>query len=297
MIKVEGTRIARMILDHVKSDVEKFTKEKKVSPPQLVVFSVSPDEATMSFLRSKQKAVEYIGGTFKLLRFSKNIRFEDLAKKLNEINQDVQSHAIIIQQPLPASLGTMTIFDFVSPEKEIEAYKAKPLFESPVALSVLTILKSMFVPDAMTDYEILKLDLEKDPGVLKNIMRKKKIVLVGRGKTAGKPIADVLSRLHMPFVNINSNTVTPEQFINESDIIISAVGKPVIHAANIKEGAALISVGLRSEEGKWVGDYRQSEITEKSMAYTPTPGGVGPVTVAYLVSNLVKAWKMQNNIA
>lgn len=296
MIKVEGTRIARMILDHVKSDVANITKEKKIAPPQLVVFSVSPDDATMSFLRSKQKAVEYIGGTFKLLRFSKNIRFEDLAKKLNEINQDAQSHAIIIQQPLPASLGTMTIFDFVSPEKEIEAYKAKPFFESPVALSVLTILKSMFVPDAMSDYDILKLDLEKDPGILKNIMRKKKIVLVGRGKTAGKPIADVLSRLHMPFVNINSNTVTPEQFINESDIIISAVGKPVIHAAHIKEGAALISVGLRSEEGKWIGDYRQNEIAEKSMAYTPTPGGVGPVTVAYLVSNLVKAWKMQNNI-
>jgi methylenetetrahydrofolate dehydrogenase (NADP+)/methenyltetrahydrofolate cyclohydrolase len=191
----------------------------------------------------------------------------------------------------------MTIFDFVSPEKEIEAYKAKPLFESPVALSVLTILKAMFIPDAAEDYEILKLDLDKDPGILKNIMRRKKIVLIGRGKTAGKPIADVLSRLHMPFVNINSKTVNPEQFIKESDVVISAVGKPVIESMNIKEGAALISVGLRSEEGQWIGDYRQNEIAEKSMAFTPTPGGVGPVTVAYLVSNTIKAWKMQNRLA
>lgn len=114
---------------------------------------------------------------------------------------------------------------------------------------------------------------------------------------AGKPIADVLSRLHMPFVNINSKTVNPEQFIKESDVVISAVGKPVIESMNIKEGAALISVGLRSEEGQWIGDYRQNEIAEKSMAFTPTPGGVGPVTVAYLVSNTIKAWKMQNRLA
>jgi len=296
MIKIEGTHISRMILDRIKADVSKLTKGKKVVPPQLVVFSVSPDDATLSFLKSKQKAVEYIGGSFKLLRFSKNIRFEELAKKLSEINQDSLSHAIIIQQPLPAALSTMTIFDFVSPEKEIEAYKAKPLFESPVALSVLTILKAMFIPDALTDYEILKLDLEKDPAILKAIMRKKKIVLVGRGQTAGKPIADVLSRLHMPFVNINSKTVNPEQFISEADIVISAVGKPVIHEAHVKEGAALISVGLRSENGKWLGDYNFEQIKDKSLAYTPTPGGVGPVTVAYLVSNMIKAWKMQNNL-
>ncbi len=297
MIKIDGGQIARMILDQAKADVAKIVAAKKIAPPQLVIFSVSPDDVTLSFLRSKQKAVEYVGGNFKLLRFSKNIRFEDLAKKLNEINQDPQSNAIVIQHPLPASLSTMTIFDFVSPEKEIEAYKAKPLFESPVALSVLTILKGMFVPNALTDYKILWMDVDKDAAVLKNIMRKKKLVLVGRGKTAGKPIAEVLSRLHIPFVNINSNTVSPEQFIEEADVVISAVGKPVIHSAHIKDGAALISVGLRSEDNKWVGDYQQNEIKDKSLAYTPTPGGVGPVTVAYIVSNLVKAWKMQNNIA
>jgi methylenetetrahydrofolate dehydrogenase (NADP+)/methenyltetrahydrofolate cyclohydrolase len=297
MIKIDGGKIARMILDQAKSDVAEIVATKKIAPPQLVIFSVSPDEVTLSFLRSKQKAVEHVGGTFKLLRFSKNIRFEDLAKKLNEINQDPQSNAIVIQHPLPASLSTMTIFDFVSPEKEIEAYKAKPLFESPVALSVLTILKGMFVPNALTDYKILWMDVDKDAAVLKNIMRKKKLVLVGRGKTAGKPIAEVLSRLHIPFVNINSNTVSPEQFLQEADVVISAVGKPVIHSAHIKEGAALISVGLRSEENKWVGDYQQNEIKDKSLAFTPTPGGVGPVTVAYIVSNLVKAWKMQNGLA
>lgn len=296
MMKIEGTRIARMILDHVKSDVAHIVKDKKIAPPQLVVFSVSPDEATLSFLRSKQKAIEYIGGSFKLLRFSRNIRFEDLANKLSEITQDPASHAIIIQQPLPASLSTMTIFDFVSHEKEIEGYKLKSPFTSPVALSIITILKTMFVPDAIKSYDILKLDLAKDASTLKSTLRRRKIVLVGRGKTAGKPIADMLSALHIPFMIINSKTMHPEQFISEADVIISAVGKPVIDAQHVKQGAALISVGLRSEEGKWIGDYRQTDIAHKALAFTPTPGGVGPVTVAYLISNVVDAWKLQNKI-
>lgn len=294
MIEVQGKHIARIILDQLKSDVKDNVKKEKIPPPQLVIFSVNPDESTLSFLRSKQKAVEYIGGTFKILRFSKNIRFEELANKLSEIAQDPQSNAIIIQQPLPASLSTMTIFDFVPHEKEIEGYKAKTLFENPLALGVLTILKTVYQPETIKDYKMLKVDIEKDAPMLKNVMRKKKLVLIGRGKTGGKPIAELFSRLHIPFVNINSKTVTPEQFLKEADIIISAVGKSVIKAEHVKPGAVLISAGLRFEEGHWIGDYNQEEIQDKTLAYTPTPGGVGPLTVASLVSNLVKAWKLQN---
>jgi len=297
MTKISGKEIARMVLDHLKQEVSIYKKEKQIPAPQLVVFSVNPDENTLSFLRSKQKAVEYIGGSFKLLRFGKNLRFEELANKLNEIVQNPHSNAVIIQQPLPASLTTMTIFNFVTQEKEIEGYKAKPFFENPLALAVLTILKVIFQPDALQNFDKLKINVEKDATFLKSIMRKKKLVLIGRGKTGGKPVADLFAKLHVPFVNINSKTIAPEQFFKEADIIISAVGKPVIKSEDVKPGVVLISIGLRSEEGHWSGDYIENEIKDKALAYTPTPGGVGPITVAFLVSNLVEAWKIQNDLA
>ncbi len=295
---LKGKTIAQTILDEIKSDVTIYRKKNKdAPPPQLVVFSINPDEATLAFLRNKKKAVEYIGGTFKLLRFGKNQRFEELANKLSEIAQDASNHAIIIQQPLPASLSTMTIFDFVPLEKEIEGYKLKTPFENPLSLAVLTMLKATYQPEAQKDYASVFVDLKKDATTLKNLLRKKKIVLIGRGRTGGRPTAEMLLKLHIPFVNLNSKTVSPEQFLREADIIISAVGKPVIESSFVRDGAVLISVGLRPDGASWAGDYIDAEVQGKVLAFTPTPGGVGPVTVAYLVSNLVAAWKMQCDAA
>ena len=119
----------------------------------------------------------------------------------------------------------------------------------------------------------------------------RKIVVIGRGETAGKPIAEALIKRGYDISVVHSQTPNPDEIIKTADIVISCVGRPhVVRRHNIKKETILISVGLsRDSEGKLHGDYEEDEIEDIASFYTPTPGGVGPVNVACLMANLVKA--------
>ena len=121
-------------------------------------------------------------------------------------------------------------------------------------------------------------------------MDNKKIVVIGRGETAGKPIASALARRQCTVSVIHSETPHPKDSTKTADILISCVGKRVVTADSIKPGVILISVGLsRAEDGLLHGDYDEEEIKDIARFYTPTPGGVGPVNVACLMQNLYEA--------
>jgi len=122
-------------------------------------------------------------------------------------------------------------------------------------------------------------------------LKSKHIVILGKGETAGKPIAEMFTDKKIAFLQCHSQTTNMHEFTQEADIIISCVGKQrVVIKDMIKEGAVLIGVGIeRDQKGKLHGDYDEEEIQEKASFYTPTPGGIGPINVAYLMSNLVTA--------
>ena len=124
-----------------------------------------------------------------------------------------------------------------------------------------------------------------------NWLCQKSILILGRGETAGKPIAEALIKKGSRVTIVHSHTPNSDDVTRVADIVISCVGKPnVVRRDNIKEGAILISVGLsRDSEGKLHGDYEGDEIKDVAVFYTPTPGGVGPVNVACLMKNLVQA--------
>ena len=133
----------------------------------------------------------------------------------------------------------------------------------------------------------------KEKGIKKtnaSYLKSKKIVVIGKGETAGKPITDLLIKNGGRPIVVDSHTSDKQAVTRSADIIISAVGKHVLNSSDIKKGVILIGVGLyRNEEGKIKGDYNDSDVMDIASFYSPTPGGVGPVNVACLMKNLVKA--------
>ena len=124
-------------------------------------------------------------------------------------------------------------------------------------------------------------------------MKHKKVVLIGRGKTGGYPIGEALTKFKINYININSQTPNPQQYLSDADVIVTAVGKKIITPQVLKEGVVLINVGLRREKGKLKGDYDENEIKKIAGFYTTTPKGLGPIDVLYLYKNLLEAAELQ----
>lgn len=292
-MNINGKKIGRTILRYLKEEISSLSKTKKLSRPKLVVISVKPSPQDKSFIKAKEKAARTIGADFQLILFKIPPRFEEFAEAIKKAAIDAGTTAVIIQKPLPPSLSTVTLFNYIPVEKEIEANKNKTPFSPPIGLSVLSVIKYFFHPGEKTAKNLL-VNLKSDGPFFKQLLKHKKIVILGRGETGGKPIGDTLSSIRINYINLNSKTPSPENFLNSADIVITAVGKPSIDNSHLKPGVLLIGVGIAKRGGNWQGDYDEEQIKKIAAGYTPTPGGVGPIDVAYLMYNLVEAWKLQN---
>lgn len=287
-MKINGKQIAKKIITYLKKEVKKLKKK-----PMLAVFLIGNSEENLSFVKMKKKAVKKIRGKFKLIHFKKTPNFESFANKLKSVAEDPGVTGIIIQQPLPSSFTTESLFNYIPQEKEIEGHKRKSPYFPPLGLAVLTIIKYIFKAGNKKTVDELIVDPRKELAFFKNVLKRKKIVLIGRGITGGQPIGQTLYIMKVNFINIHRQTPNPELFYQDADIIISAVGKKVLTKEMLKPQLILINVGLRKEDGNWKGDYDENEIKNTASFYTPTPGGVGPLDIAYLMYNLVEATKMQ----
>lgn len=285
---IDGKKITQFIEKQVKKEVGKLKKKAKVL---LSVFLVGDTPDQISFVRIKSKIAKRLKIEYKLIHLKFTPNFISFANRIKAEVEDKTVKGIIIQQPLPAQLSTDSIYDYIPVVKEIEGHRKKSVFYPPVGLAVLTIIKYIFSGRKIDNRLIV--DLKKDKGFFKKFLKNKKIVLIGRGITGGKPIGHVLQEAKINYININSQTQNPAEYLQAADIIITAVGKKVIEPSMLKPGVILINVGLRKENGKLKGDYDEKEIKDIASYYTPTPGGVGPIDVAYLYKNLVDAAKLQ----
>lgn len=293
-MEISGREIADIILDDLKKKLTSLSKKAK-KKPKLVVFSVRPQEEDLMFIKTKQKAAEKIGADFELYHFKRMPRFEDFAVKIRQLCETDSTTGVVIQKPLPAQLTTETLYNYIPINKEIEGHKYKSPFSPPIGLAVLTVLKYIYATGRKKTISNVLVDPAIDRDFFKKICKKKRIVVMGKGETGGKPIGDVLSILKINYINTHSKTPTASPFYNEADIIIPAVGKKVLTPSMLKKGVVLISVGTRREKDQWRGDYDTDEIKDIASFYTPTPGGIGPLDIAYLMYNLVEAFKLQIN--
>jgi methylenetetrahydrofolate dehydrogenase (NADP+)/methenyltetrahydrofolate cyclohydrolase len=193
----------------------------------------------------------------------------------------------VVQRPLPPELSSPTLENFIPLNKEVEAQKYKTPYKSPVGLTTLSILK--YITTNGSSWEITS----KDRDFFKKSFKRKFVVLAGRGKTTGVPIANTLVDHKMALVITHKRTPDTDVFYKQADILITSTGQNIVNSENIKPGSTLINFGYRKENGKTMGDYNESEIEEKAAFYTPIINGTGPIMLSYLMSNIVNAYNRQ----
>jgi len=277
----------------LEKEIKKSIKKLKKHRPKLVVFLIGQSEDQLSFVKIKSKLAKNLGIKFELIHYRTVPLFEPFVRKLKTIADDNETTGVIIQQPLPSALATETIYQYIPKEKEIEGHHPKNLFLPPIGLAVLTVLKSIFLGGQINSKIII--NPKKDLNFFHRKLKNKKIVIVGQGITGGLPIGKTFNYFKINYIGVNSKTENKENYYQQADIIITAVGKKVIFPQNLKPGVILINVGLRKENGKLKGDYDEKEIKNIASFYTPTPGGIGPIDVAYLYKNLVDALNCKKN--
>lgn len=286
---VPCSEIREFIVNDLKNKVKILSEEGIY--PRLVTLHVGDSEEQISYVRIKEKTAEELGITFEYIHIPKAPPLFKFMQLLKEHCMSPSVTGIIIQQPLPPRLQSDTIYNFIPQPKEIEGHRAKSPHIAPLGQAVLSALKYIYIKQDISEH--LYPNLQDDPSQFKSLFKSKKIVLLGNGLTGGKPIGDTLTQFKINYININSQTPNPQEYIEQADIIISAVGKKVLDPQLLKKDVVLLNVGLHKDGKTLVGDYDESEIKDIASWYTPTPGGLGPIDVLYLYKNLIDAARMK----
>ncbi len=260
---------------------------KRATPPKVALFYIGNDPLINIFIERKKQVAKEYNIQFEVFRYEKTPLFQNFATDVRKIANNKQFHGIIIQRPIPASLTSPTLENFIPLVKEIEGQRHKSPYISPIGLSTLSILK--YIDTNYSKWQIRRGDSE----YFKRNFKKLFIVLAGRGKTTGQPIAQTLVNHKLAMVITHSKTPEPDQFYRQADIIITTTGQPIIKPDNIKQGVILINYGYRREEEKTFGDYVESDIESIASHYTPVINGTGLVMLAYLMRNVVEAYAKQ----
>lgn len=283
---IDGKALADKVLKDVKRKTARLKKKGII--PTLAVLLIGDNPTSLVYIKQKQKIARKIGARVILRHLLQKTAREKLKVAIDKFNQDPSIHGIIIQQPLPRNINTGKASQLIRKDKDVDGFRHDSLFTPPVAMAVLRILQAVKTPRRWP---------EDSPEVeeFKNWLKKQRISVLGRGQTAGKPIAKILKKTGAKVTVVHSQTKNPKLIIKSADVVITAVGKRgVVKSSMIKKGAILVNVGLHQENNQLCGDYNETDIAKKASFYTPTPGGVGPVNVACLWENVVLATEKQN---
>ena len=292
-MRIDGKHIALEIKSKLKVQVEDL-KSKGIFP-HLFVILIGDDPASVTYVGQKQKVADEIGVKLSVIRKQRTKNKEQIINIVKKLNYDPLVHGIIIQRPLPLDIDKEELDKLVVPEKDVDGFHPNSPFTPPVASAVLKIIEWVQTnshPELVSGSTKMLKRIQHDKLTFTNWLKKQKILVIGRGETAGKPIADTLKKMGIPFTLAHSKTTNINELCLTSNIIISCVGRPnVVRHNMISSKTVLIGVGLHSENGKLQTDYNQEEIAGIASYYTPVPGGVGPVNVACLFENLITACK------
>lgn len=290
---ISGTQIAAEIREELKGRVKKLS-EKGVTP-SLAVVLVGEDPASISYVTAKAKGAEEIGMHEETIRLPADTPEEEVIKTVDKLNKDPQFHGILVQLPLPKHVSTDKIINYISPEKDVDAFH-------PVNVGKL--LRGEPCPLPCTPHGVQELLIRSgyDPGG-------KHVVICGRSNIVGKPLAAILMQkkkgANATVTVCHTGTKDLPSFSRQADIVIAAMGSPkAITADMVRDGAVVIDVGVNRVEDKTrekgfrlVGDADFEAIKEKAEAITPVPGGVGPMTVTMLLMNTVEAAEIKAGIS
>lgn len=279
---LDGKMLAKEIRENLRKEVE-ILKQKNIVP-HFAVIMVGDNDASKVYVKNKSKACDEIGIKFEEYLLSKDTTQEELIKLIKKLNTDKNTNGILLQSPIPNQLNIQEAFNTISPEKDVDGFNS-------YNVGNLCIGQDGFVP--CTPLGIMRI-LEK----YKIEIDGKKVAIIGRSNIVGKPMAQCMLAKNATVTICHSKTKELKKELKDADIIVAAVGKTNIVTKDlVKDGVVIIDVGMnRNDEGKLCGDVDFENVKEKASYITPVPGGVGPMTIAMLMENVVKATKQQNGI-
>ncbi len=274
---INGKELAKNIRQNLKGEVDKLKKNGIC--PKLAVIMVGDDKASKVYVKNKSKACEEIGIDYEEFLMEEDITINQLLDLIENLNNRKDIHGILLQSPIPKHLDINKAFSKIDYRKDVDGF-------NPINVGKLSIGEDCFV--SCTPFGIVKMLEEYNIDV-----QGKNVVIIGRSNIVGKPLIQCMLKKNGTVTICHSKTENIKKITADADILISAIGKAKFVTQDmVKNGAVIIDVGInRNNEGKIVGDVDFENVEKKASYITPVPGGVGPMTVAMLMENVVKAAK------
>lgn len=269
---IDGKNLSEHILESLKADV--LVLKKQGITPKLAIIFVGGHQPSKTYIKRKEEAAHAIGVDFELHEYPANTSKEKIVSEIKKIQHDTQLSGLIVQLPLPEPLYTTDVLNAIDPNLDVDCLTDTQM--GKLVMKTNTIAPP--TPGAVCDIlESIKCDVQG-----------KHVVIVGAGALVGKPLAIMLLNKKATVTVCNQETKNLKSITKHADILISAVGKKdLITKSHIKKGAIVIDTGICFVDKKMYGDVDFKHVSKKASYITPTPGGVGPVTVALLLKNTV----------
>ena len=279
MEKMDGKALSLHIESEIQSKVSQFTL-KGLRAPKLVVLLVGDNPASVTYVRNKEKACLRVGFESEVIRMSADVQTEDVLKVINQLNQDITVDGILVQLPIPKHLDVNRIIESLDPKKDVDGLHS-------INIAKLYANQEGFVPctprGIMTLLKHYKIEISG-----------KHAVVIGRSALVGRPVAQLLLNENATVTVCHSKTRNLEKITQMADIVVVAIGQERFLKSNfITHADAIIDVGINRINDKLVGDVDYESLIDKVDYMTPVPGGVGPMTIAMLIENVIECYEIK----
>lgn len=272
---IDGKKLKAEIIEELKKEVKHY-----MIKPCLAVIQIGDDPASNTYINAKAKACDEIGIYFKHIKFTEQTKEIEVINKILELNNDEYVHGILLQLPLPEGFNADKLINYIARNKDVDGltdinlgklYNNKPCLISCTPQGIMKLLESE------------NIELEG-----------KNVTIVGRSNLVGKPLIGLMLNKNATVTVCHSKTENLSKHTKNADILVVAVGKKHFIKENmVKEDAIVIDVGINKEDNKLYGDVDFDKVKSKVKKITPVPGGVGPMTVAMLMTNVINAYQKQ----
>ena len=277
---LDGKALSNKILDEISKEHD-FMLKKNGRRAGLVVVIVGDDKASRVYVKNKRMTCEKVGFFTETIDFSSNISEEELLKEIERLNSDERFDGILVQLPLPKHIDELKVLNAINPDKDVDGFHFNNIGKMVVGDDTGFL--------SCTPYGIMQLFDEYNINV-----EGKDVVIIGRSNIVGKPMALLLIQKRATVQVCNTRTKDMREKLKNADIVISAAGVPnLIGKEDVKKGAVVIDVGINRVDGKICGDVNFEEVKDIASYITPVPGGVGPMTIASLMKNTLKSYRMR----
>ena len=273
--RLDGKQLAKEMRAELKERIKQRVDAGRLAPGLAVVL-VGDDPASAVYVRNKDRAAREVGIEAQTIRLDATVSQEELLAVIEQLNADDKVHGILCQLPLPAGLDEKTVVSSILPEKDVDGFHPLNIGRLAGGEPSLVACTPVGVVHLL---EATGLDLEG-----------REVVIVGRSKTVGRPLIQLLLNKNMTVTVAHSRTKDLATVCRRADVVVAAVGRAgLITAEHVKPGAVVIDVGInRLADGTLTGDVA-ADVAEKAAWLTPVPGGVGPMTIASLLENTLRA--------